>query len=167
MGHNSESYQRFLKVQEGSRRFKKGQFIFKAHSGHIQITFGSQSRNLKKVPEGSRRFKNSQEGSRRFKKVHEGSRRFKKVQEGSRFKKVQEESSYIQGTFRTHSNHIWVTSIVLKKVQEGSRRFKEVQNGSEGFKKVQECFMLSWSVFDKTFSHTNLKRIGGFINNKI
>ena len=67
-------------------------------------------------------------------KVQEGSRRFKKVQEGSRFKKVQEESSYIQGTFRTHSNHIWVTSIVLKKVQ----RFKKVQGGSKRFRRVQE-----------------------------
>ena len=79
---------RFKKVQEGSRRFKKIQVIFKAHSGHIQITFGSQFRKLPKVPQGSRRFKEVQEGS-----------------------------IYSQGTYRTHSNHIWVT---IQKSKEGS-----------------------------------------------
>ena len=83
-----EGSRRFKKVQEDSRRFKKSQVIFKAHSGHIQITFGSQFRKLPKVPEGSRRFKEVQEGS-----------------------------IYIQGTFRTHSNHICVTN---QKSKEGS-----------------------------------------------
>ena len=47
-----------------------------------------------------------QEGLRRFRKVQEGSGRFKKVQDGSRrFEKVQEDSSYIQGTFKSHLGH--------------------------------------------------------------